>query len=206
MATIGSSPFPSLCPAWLSFPKKTAAEKDFAYKSSGSGSNTSNSSTENTTAGDTSSDSAETDSVTNVPDADSTIEIADEETPLHGWADSTAPDGNAQISETTGIADEKTPQAETISEASDVNHADIAAKTETAMNNAAAVENAEVTAETVEDEAVTDIADQDVPLAAASENEQSAKNSIGIAGMVSAALAALLLLFKRKKDNEEEQA
>ena len=87
-----------------------------------------------------------------------------------------------------------------------MNHADIAAKTETAMNNSAAAENAEVTAETAEDEAVTDIADQDVPLAAAAENEQSAKNSIGIAGMVSAALAALLLLFKRKKDNEEEQA
>ena len=48
------------------------------------------------------------------------------------------------------------------------------------------------------------IADDEVPLAAAVENNQSSKNAIGIAGMISAAFAALLLLFKRKKDEEEK--
>ena len=58
--------------------------------------------------------------------------------------------------------------------------------------------------EATEDETLEDIADDKVPLAAAVENNRSSKNAIGIAGMISAAFAALLLLFKRKKDEEEK--
>ena len=98
----------------------------------------------------------------------------------------------------TEIADEIVPLAGGISENAGEQQVGNGAEAETKAETGTAEEEA------TEDETLEDIADDEVPLAAAVESNQSSKNAIGIAGMISAAFAALLLLFKRKKDDEEK--
>lgn len=98
----------------------------------------------------------------------------------------------------TEIADENVPLAGGISEDAG------AMRTETSAEAEPKTETGTAEEEATEDETLEDIADDEVPLAAAVESNQSSKNAIGIAGMISAAFAALLLLFKRKKGEEEK--
>ena len=168
-----------------------AAEGEFAYRTSASGNTGSN-------AGDriTSDNNTVTDEF--VADSAGETEIADEEVPLAGQVDGIGSDETGNAAESTEIADEDVPMTGGISEDAGEK------RTETSAEAEAKAETGTAEEEATEDETLEDIADDEVPLAAAVESNQSSKNTIGIAGMISAAFAALLLLFKRKKGEEEK--